>query len=210
MERIIIPAKPLNRAKARLAAVLGASERRRLTLAMLADVCAAAAAASSDVWVVGSDAETFDVARRAGAKPVEDPTPSAGLVPSLNAVMPGDAGGVLILSSDLPAVTADDIRAVAEGAGVALAPDRAGSGTNALWRNPAAAIALAFGAGSRRAHEDLARASGVPFRLVTRPGLALDVDTPQDLDAAWGAPLGDATRRVLEELGFPTRLRRFA
>lgn len=209
MNVIVIPAKPLDRAKARLAGVLDASERRRLTVAMLIDVCAAATEASSNVWVVGSDPEIFDVARDAGARSIVDPTPAAGLVPSLDAVIPAGAG-VLVLSSDLPGVTTDDVLAIAQGAGVALAPDRAGSGTNALWRSPAGVIPLAFGAGSRRAHEDLASNAGAPFRLVARPGLALDLDTPQDLDAAWDAPLGVVTRAALEELGFPTRLRRFA
>lgn len=209
MALIVVPAKPLGSAKARLAGVLDVSERRRLVLAMLADVCTAAAGVA-EVWVVGSDEETFEVATGAAARPVRDPTPSAGLIPSLEAVVPGDIGGVLILSSDLPAVTADDVRAAAEGEGVALAPDRSGTGTNALWRRPGDVIPLAFGAGSRMAHERLARDARTPFRLVARPGLALDIDTPSDLEAAWTAALGPATRAVLGELGFPNRLRRFA
>lgn len=229
MNVIVVPAKPLARAKARLAAVLSVEERRALTLAMLADVCTVAVASGvGAVRVVASDEDTFATAREAGAEVVADPTPDAGLVPSLEAVSPGDAadvtdaadspdsgpagrgGGVLVLSSDLPAASPEDVRAVCGGRGVALAPDRAGGGTNALWRSPPRAIPLAFGAGSRRAHEDLAAGAGVPFRLVVRPGLALDVDTPDDLEAAWNAAIGPATRAALTQLGFPNRLRRFA
>lgn len=200
MDLIVIPAKPLGRAKARLAGVLDAGVRKRLTLAMLADVCAAATATGAEVWVVGSDEETFALARRAGANVVEDPTPSAGLVPSLEAVIPPDASGVLVLSSDLPCVTPAEIRTVAEGDGVALASNAAGTGTNALWRSPAGVIPLAFGEGSRVAHERLARDAHVAFRLVNRPGLALDIDTPEDLEAASSADLGDATRALLAQL----------
>lgn len=211
MDVILVPAKPLALAKARLSGVLSAAERRTLTLAMLSDVCAAAVASGAGaVRVVASDDESFAAAAAEGASAVADPTPDAGLVPSLEAVVPPDAGGVLVLSSDLPAVSPEDVRALCGSTGVTLAPDRAGAGTNALWRSPPGAIELAFGPGSRAAHESLAAAAAVPFRIVSRPGLALDVDTPADLEAAWTADLGPATREALTQLGFPTRLRRFA
>ncbi len=91
--------------------------------------------------------------------------------------------------------------------GVAVAPDRGGSGTNALWRAPADLIGVAFGSGSMVAHATLAWDAGVGAQVVERPGLALDVDTPDGLAAAWAYGVGAATRRVLEDMGVATRLR---
>lgn len=209
MALVIVPVKPLLRAKRRLSQALSEAERRALCLAMLADVCCAARG-GGEVWVVTSDEDASAVAEAAGAAVRGDPTPAAGLNPSLERVIPPGTDGVLVLSSDLPAVAEEDVRAIGHGPGVALAPDRAGTGTNALWRSPGNAIPLAFGEGSRAAHERLSRERGVPFRLVARAGLALDVDTPADLAAAWDSPVGPATRAALRDLGFPERTRRLA
>jgi 2-phospho-L-lactate guanylyltransferase (CobY/MobA/RfbA family) len=43
------------------------------------------------------------------------------------------------------------------------------------------------------------------MRVVERAGLALDVDEPGDLRAAWAAGPGAHTRRALEEIGFASR-----
>jgi 2-phospho-L-lactate guanylyltransferase (CobY/MobA/RfbA family) len=67
---------------------------------------------------------------------------------------------------------------------VAIAPDRAGSGTNGLALTPPDVIAFRFGIGSCAAHLGAAREAGVPAVEVHRPGLAFDLDTPADL-ARW-------------------------
>jgi 2-phospho-L-lactate guanylyltransferase len=64
---------------------------------------------------------------------------------------------------------------------VAIAPDRAGTGTNGLALRPPDAIPFHFGAGSRAAHAAAAEAANVPLTVVERPGLAFDLDTPEDL-----------------------------
>ena len=64
---------------------------------------------------------------------------------------------------------------------MAIAPDRTGSGTNGLALRPPEIIGFHFGAGSREAHETAARAAGVAAVIVDRPGLAFDLDTPEDL-----------------------------
>jgi 2-phospho-L-lactate guanylyltransferase len=74
--------------------------------------------------------------------------------------------------------------------GVAIAPDRAGRGTNGLALRPPDAIGFRFGAGSFAAHRADAEAAGVPLVEVHRPGLEFDLDTPADL-ARW-IELGDA------------------
>jgi len=206
MKLCIVPMKPLARAKARLAEVLSPEDRRRLSLAMLEDVVIAARALD-EVWVLNSDDDAADVAARLGAEPKPDPTPDEGLNASLKAATAdaavAGAHGVLVLSADLAAVRGNDVRAMALGTGVVLAPDRTARGTNALWRMPPDAIPAMFGVDSRRAHEAFARAHRIPFAIVARPALALDIDSPRDMADVRSLGPGEATRAVLDDLGYP-------
>lgn len=90
---------------------------------------------------------------------------------------------LLILHADLPAVSSDDIAALIErGArGIAIAPDRHATGTNAIALARAEQFPFAFGPYSFARHQALA---GGQAQIVTRPGLALDIDTPEDLALA--------------------------
>jgi 2-phospho-L-lactate/phosphoenolpyruvate guanylyltransferase len=204
----IIPVKPLAHAKERLATALSAEERRALSLAMLADVVAAASVLD-EVWVLNSDADAAAVAIEAGAVSKTDPVPDAGLNSSLTiateSASAAGAGGVLVLAADLPSATKIDVDAMVDGPGVLLAPNRSGDGTNALWRSPPRAIDVAFGRGSLSAHERLARAGEIALRLVRRRGLALDVDEPPDLRAAIQLGTGAHTRAILESIGIAER-----
>jgi 2-phospho-L-lactate/phosphoenolpyruvate guanylyltransferase len=210
MDVVLIPMKPLAAAKERLAPALSGDERRRLSLAMLADVIAAAQGFDR-VWVLNSDDDASELSRASGVEAVHDPAPGAGLNASLEAATRAAVGegatGVLVVSADLPGVAAADLVALVASPGVALAPDRAGTGTNALWRAPGDLIDVAFGPNSLAAHAESARAAGMPALVVARPGLALDVDTPDDLAEAWRHGVGPATRKALEELGIAARLR---
>jgi 2-phospho-L-lactate/phosphoenolpyruvate guanylyltransferase len=210
MRICLVPMKPLAGAKERLAPALDPDERRRLSLAMLADVVAAAHGFDR-VWVLQSDGDAAAVAQRFGADPRPDPAPGRGLNASLDAAtadaVAAGATGVLVVAADLAAATAEDLRALAQGDGVALAPDAGGSGTNALWRVPADVIGAAFGYASRAAHEAAAAAAGATFRTLNSPRLAADVDTSEALAAVWGLGPGPATRRALEDMGIAARLR---
>lgn len=210
MRICVIPLKPLAGAKERLAPALGPDERRRLSLAMLTDVVAASTGFDR-VWVLQSDPDAARAAYDAGGEPRPDPAPGRGLNASLDAAtsdaVVAGASGVLIVSADLAAVTAEELLMVAEGEGIALAPDLAGSGTNALWRSPPNVIKTAFGGASRAAHEASAEHAGAPIRVVRSSRLAADVDTPEALATVWTLGPGPATRRALEEMGIPARLK---
>lgn len=204
MRLCIVPMKPLARTKERLAPVLSPAQRRELSLAMLADVCLAAAGFDV-VWVLNSDADAAGIAAASGARPRPDPTPDGGLNASLSvataeAVVAG-ATGILVISADVPAATPEDLAAVAAEPGVAVAPDHAGVGTNALWREPADVIEVAYGPRSGEEHERRARVAGAAFRSLALPRLALDIDRPEDLRAAAVADVGPATRSTLASLG---------
>ena len=201
--------KPLATAKERLAPALSPDERRRLSLAMLEDVIVAATGFDR-VWVLNSDDVVADLALAAGVEAVADPAPGAGLNASLTAgtraAIAEGATGVLIVSADLPCAKEEHLARLVAEPGVAIAPDRNGIGTNALWRSPGDLIDVAFGPKSFAAHVELAHAAGKRAR-VTGSSLAFDVDTPDHLVEAWGYGIGSATRKALEELGIAVRLR---
>ncbi len=69
---------------------------------------------------------------------------------------------------------------------VLVVPDRHGTGTNALLLTPPDSIPPSFGPGSCERHLALAQARGVKAEVVRLPSLALDVDTPEDLEALAG------------------------
>jgi 2-phospho-L-lactate guanylyltransferase len=110
-----------------------------------------------------------------------------GLNPELEAAR-GALGPVplLVIHADLPLVSPEDVAALlghAEARGCALAPDRHGEGTNAVALAPGRALRFAFGPGSFALHD----AQAGDAARVDRPGLALDCDTPDDLDRAIAA-----------------------
>src|SRR5438105_13870928 len=78
MKICIVPMKPLEHAKARLAPMLSPEQRRALSLAMLTDVVRAAGALDV-VWVLNSDEDAAAVARAEGAEPRPDAARGEGL-----------------------------------------------------------------------------------------------------------------------------------
>src|SRR5437879_4080956 len=155
MRICIVPMKPLAHAKARLAPVLSPDERRSLSLAMLTDVVRAAGELDV-VWVLNSDDDAADAARAAGGEPRPDPAPGEGLNASLDAATAQatveGARGVLVLSADCPAATRADVKAIAMGDGVVMASERYGTGPNAVWTSPSAAVHESLGRNSQPAY----------------------------------------------------------
>ena len=87
---------------------------------------------------------------------------------------------------DVPCVTADELRALADGVregAPIFVPSRSGLGTNGVALAPPDAMALTFGEPSFARHLETARARGLTPRVLTLPGLGLDVDSPEDLAA---------------------------
>ena len=107
-----------------------------------------------------------------------------------------DIETMVILHGDLPNLQASDVETMLSAlppdgsAGVAIAPDRAGTGTNGLVLRPPGVIGFRFGSGSFAMHLAEVERAGVPLVAVNRTGLAFDLDTPEDL-ARW-LELGDA------------------
>ncbi len=92
-------------------------------------------------------------------------------------------GRVLLVPGDTPLVRPGDLAGLIADSdeGVAIVPDRHGTGTNALVLAPPDAIEPSFGPDSLARHVAAAEAAGVPHRVQEVATLALDVDTPGDL-----------------------------
>lgn len=187
--RVLIPVRPFEEGKQRLSSRLSPSARHALnTRFFLHTVNVVRSVVSpQNCIVVSRSKEALVMARGAGMQALRETTPG-GLNAALEqaAAYAQGADAVLSLSCDLPLLQPDDVRALiahAASGKVVLGVDRTGEGTNALLMSPPGAIAYRYGQGSHDAHRASARAVGLTFESILRPGIATDVDTPADLEA---------------------------
>jgi coenzyme F420-0:L-glutamate ligase/coenzyme F420-1:gamma-L-glutamate ligase len=204
--------KSVARAKARLATVLGQEARRQLARVMLEDVLAAVMPRCGReleaAYIVTSDRDAAETARRwgAGVLEEEDQQSESHSVDRACATLAARGfGAVLTLPADVPGVQTQDVSAVlaeaARGRAVVLVPSRDEHGTNALWRCPPLAIPSRFGHGSFRNHQAEAEARGLGWTALRLPRLALDIDTPEDLEEFRKTPGATGTGCLLAQLG---------
>ncbi|MFJ8669225.1 2-phospho-L-lactate guanylyltransferase [Streptomyces sp. NPDC093600] len=196
---LVVPLKPLARAKSRLAAAAGARSRPRLALAFAQDTVAAAleCARVCDVVVVTDDQVAAVALSALGARIVPD-SPAAGLNAALahgaRTVRGGRAGArVAALNADLPALRPAELGRVLQLAGEfprAFLADATGIGTTFLSAGPGVELAPAFGGASRRRHLS---SGAVEIRLAGVDSVRRDVDTGEDLAAALGLGVGPRT-----------------
>lgn len=184
----IVPVKRLDAAKSRLAATLPPDERAALVVDMLRAVLAALAASAlvAERVVVSPDPTALAIARAASATALWQPDDGLNAALELARAATSPMAMLLALPADLPLLTASDVAALAGeacSATVVIAPDGAADGTNALLLAPGAPLPFAFGPGSFRRHLAAAAAASLTTRVVSTPGLALDLDTPADLAA---------------------------
>jgi 2-phospho-L-lactate guanylyltransferase len=211
-----MPVKDLPDAKQRLAAVLDARERQELFRAMLEDVLSALAASAglAGILLVTRDPQARHLATRYGARVlVEDENRGHTAASSLGARTLAQEGvsGMVQLPADIPLVTPEDIAALlhvhGEAPAVTLAPSRDEHGSNAVACSPPDLLPLRFGDDSFFPHLQRARALGVEPQIVKRPGLALDVDTADDLAAFLAAPSETRAYAYLAESGIAERVK---
>ena len=213
----IVPVKPFNEGKSRLAACISPQQRRALNRELLTRTLAAINKAhiAAQIVVVSRDSNALTVAEQAGSHalteeslPITTPTAHRGPAPDglppssysqadtdsepqLNAALTQaalyaaarGATKILVLPTDMPNLTAEDVRTMASPRGrapqIIIAPSRDG-GTNALMLQPAQAIPFAFGRHSFQRHRHLAEEAGIPVRVVESDSLLFDIDLPED------------------------------
>ncbi|MFJ2180325.1 2-phospho-L-lactate guanylyltransferase [Streptomyces anulatus] len=199
---LVVPLKPLARAKSRLARAAGEDARPRLALAFAQDTVAAALACCRvrDVVVVTDDAVAAAALSALGARIVPD-APGAGLnaalahgARSVRALRP--AAAVAALNADLPALRTGELARVLDFASAfpnAFLRDAAGIGTTFLAAASGAEFRPAFGGPSGARH----LASGaVEIALSGVDSVRRDVDTGEDLRVALALGVGSHTARI--------------
>lgn len=208
----IVPAKALDQAKGRLAALLSESERRELALAMLEDVVRAltAAPAINTVAVVSPDADVRALAAELGAKAIEEPASVRGINQALShalASLSPVPDAVVVVLADVPLITPDDVQAAIEALperGLVLCPSH-DNGTSLLAMRPAGLIPFRFGPKSFSLHKREAAARSIPTEVLRIESLSRDIDSPEDLRELAAHPADTATHRLLERLQIAER-----
>ena len=183
--RAIIPVKSFGEGKGRLSTVLGVAERNALNVELLDHTLSVTAAfpGASRTIVVSPDRDVLDRAEAAGAQSLLDVAGDLNAALNCAAGHAADHGadGILIVPVDLPWSKPGDLLALAScRRAVAIAPDRHGIGTNALYVAPPDALPFRFGGDSFLAHLAEAQEAGLNAKILTLPNLAFDIDTPDD------------------------------
>ena len=211
----ILPVKSFGAAKQRLADRLPPGSRQAVAQAMFSDVLTSLrhVAGLDAIAVVTADRNAQVAARRDDVQLLDDPDEAGQSRAAMVGIGHARAAGyerALLVPGDTPLLDAGELdelleRTARDGSAVVAVPDRHGSGTNALLLAPPDAIEPSFGEGSLERHLAAARATGLNHRVEPLSSLALDVDTPEDLEEL-GARLGESrgpapvTRGALRQL----------
>jgi 2-phospho-L-lactate guanylyltransferase len=189
----ILPVKGFSRAKQRLRQGLSDVTREALVEAMLADVLSALRLTRVDQVLVITAAEApRGIALAHGAQVLadEDAGHNAAAGIGIGRALSEGFDRALLVPGDCPALDPGEVDELladrTTAPSVIVIPDRHGTGTNALLLAPPDSISPSFGPGSCQRHLELARARGVTAETMHLPSLALDVDTPEDLEALAG------------------------
>ena len=211
----VVPAKDLAGAKARLAHVLSAGERRRLFHAMLSDVLGALAEMTSldGIALITRDPAAKALALRFGAETIpedENSGQTAAVAHGISRLMARGVADIVQVPGDVPLATAGEfeqvIAAHLPAPAMTIVPSRDQQGSNCVVCSPPDSVPLRFGDNSFFPHLDAARRAGIEPTICALPGLGLDIDTPDDLAELLARP-GDTESHVyLAESGIAVRL----
>ncbi len=210
---ILIPVKNLSAAKQRLAAVLDQPARTELAQAMLHDVVATLAA-----WpqrpacaLVTGDPFAVELARQYDFEIIPDPAnpgETGAIEMATDICVARGIDSTLVIPADIPLIQASELEEILNRApkeGSVLAPAADGRGTNAVFRRPANLFPLRFGNDSFKPHLAAAQATGKPCIVLHLPGIAVDVDNPEDLQQVLARPGETRTQSLLRRWALDNR-----
>jgi len=200
---ILVPVKILANAKQRLALALEQPARTELAHAMLRDVLEALSDYGEDeVSLVTTDPFAEELANQYGFGIIRDESNLSETSAIEMATRVCESRGVestLVIPADIPLIDAQEIRAIYESApqnGSVLVPAHDKRGSNAVLRRPASLFPLRFGNDSFMPHLAAAIATDKSCVVLSLAGIALDIDTPEDLQQLAHAP-GDRHSQLL-------------
>jgi 2-phospho-L-lactate guanylyltransferase len=189
---VILPVKSFAQAKQRLGDALADPQRAELAAAMVEDVLdELVRAALRPLILVSREAVVRD-----GVVAVHDDREAGQSAAALLGIArAGELGcdRAVLVPGDCPLIDAGELEKLAARAqeiGVAIVPDRHGTGTNALALSTDGTFEPQFGPGSCARHVAQAEAKGLRHEVIKVPSLELDIDTRDD-----AAALTDALAR---------------
>jgi 2-phospho-L-lactate/phosphoenolpyruvate guanylyltransferase len=186
----VVPVKERISAKERLAPMLRPETRQALALAMLEDVLTALTATPgiAGFIVVTVDAEASRLAASYGGRVIEAGARDGhtGAVTAAARLLAAEGHkGMLTLPGDIPLATSREIASLLAAHPPApsftIVPSHDERGSNAIACSPPDAVPLRFGEDSFYPHLKAAEACGIRPNVVHLPGIALDIDNPEDV-----------------------------
>jgi 2-phospho-L-lactate/phosphoenolpyruvate guanylyltransferase len=207
MNTVLLPVKDFKDSKQRLVPALDATVRARLAQAMLRDVLSvlARARAPQRVVVFTAAEEVMEMARPFGFNIVFEGSVDghSAAVNQMVEELSATSSRILSIAADLPRLAPSEIDFAFNAASepITFIPSRDWTGTNGVLFIPPARIAMEYGQGSFRRHLSKARAAGIRSDVMDLPGIAFDIDTPEDLQAFLADPRKDSeTWRCLQQV----------
>ena len=207
MKTVLLPVKDFKDSKQRLIPALDPATRAGLARAMLKDVLSAVAKARTPQRVVIFTAadEVIELARSFGFDCIVEKC-VAGHSAAVNTTveeLATTSSRILSIAADLPRLVPSEVDFALEVASdpITLIPSRNWTGTNGVVFISPARIAMEYGEGSFRRHLSKAAAAGFRSDVMDLPGIAFDMDTPDDLQSFLDDPRKDSeTWRYLRQI----------
>jgi len=204
---ILVPIKNTSGAKQRLASILDQGSRTRLAQAMLHDVLSSLHQWKDrpSVGIVTSDAYAIKLANEYKFEIIHDPDnpgETGAIEMATQVCVEGGEDSTLVIPADIPLIQGAELEEIykhAPAEGSVLVPAGDGRGTNAALRRPANLFPLRFGNDSFKPHHAAARATGQPCVILNLPGIAVDVDTPEDLQQLIALPGNTRAQQLARE-----------
>lgn len=186
----VIPVKPLDQAKQRLASVLDGNMRGKLCLAMLEDIIYALKKVPElmGIIIVSNDIHVKKLAKKYNIEVIQE-NPNSNLNKAVeqasHCLFKRRIDQMLYLPGDIPLVTPSAIKQILinneQHSSLVLVPCEEHKGTNALLCRPSDCFPFSFGNNSYRLHQQHAKKLGIPIYRFESKKIALDIDTPAAL-----------------------------
>src|SRR5437016_1750470 len=198
MKTVVLPVKDFANAKQRLSDALDGSARAGLARAMCLDVLQALARTRVPQRVIVFTAadEVIQMTRPFGFDVVFEKSVDghSAAVNHMVSELVSNSARIVSIASDLPRLVPSEIDFAMDAASepVTLIPSRDWTGTNGVVFLPPARIEMEYGEGSFRRHLSKAAAAGHRADVMNLPGVAFDIDTPEDLDLFLDDPRRDS------------------
>ena len=186
----LLPVKRFDLRKSRLHEVLSQRELEAVNLNIFKRTLSTVKESGifTHMMVISEDEAALDWASEQGFYALREERTgdlNSALHQALQTILANSGGPVLIIPTDLPMLTVEDLRLLAEYVpeenGILLVPDHHMTGTNALFFSWPDLMPIAFGMNSCALHCALAEERNLKQVIYLNTHIQHDLDTPEDL-----------------------------